>query len=72
LIACTLCQDCVKACPESPPAIQVSGEENTFIFNLESTSALPPERIMSEANKILDKQLKELEGEIKVKKSEKS
>jgi len=72
LIACTLCHDCVKACPEKPPAIQVSGEENAFIFNLESTSALSPERIMSEASKILDKHLKELEGEIKVKKSEKS
>jgi DNA-directed RNA polymerase subunit D len=72
LIACTLCHDCVKACPESPPAIEVPGEENAFIFNLESTSALPPERIMAEASKILDKQLKELEGEIKVKKSEKS
>jgi len=72
VIACTLCRDCVKACPESPPAIQVLGEENAFIFNIESTSALPPERIMAEASKILDTQLKELEGEIKVKKSEKS
>jgi len=72
LIACTLCQDCAEACPESPPAIRVSGEENAFIFNLESTSALPPERIMAEASKILDKHLKELEGEIKVRKSEKS
>jgi len=72
MIACTLCQDCVKACPESPPAIQVSGEENAFIFNLESTGTLAPERVLAEASKILDKQLKELEGEIKVKKSEKS
>lgn len=72
LIACTLCQDCVKACPESPPAIRVSGEENAFILNLESTGALPPERIIAEASRILDKHLKELEGEIKVKKSEKS
>jgi len=71
VVSCTLCQDCVKACPERPPAIQVSGEENAFIFNLESTSSLPPERIMVEASKILDKQLKELEGAIKVKKSEK-
>lgn len=72
LLACTLCQDCASACPENPPAIRVSGEENAFIFNLESTSALPPERIVVEASKILDKQLKELEGEIKVRKSEKS
>jgi len=72
LIACTLCQDCTNACPENPSAIQVSGEENTFIFNLESTNALPPERIMAEASRILEKHLKELEGEIKVRKSEKS
>jgi DNA-directed RNA polymerase subunit D len=72
LIACTLCQDCVEACPQNPPVIEVSEEENVFIFNLESTNALPPERIMTEAIKILDKQLKELESQIKVKKSEKT
>lgn len=70
LMACTLCQDCAEACPENPRAIEVSGEEDAFIFSLESTKALPPERIMTEAVKILDKQLKELEGQIKVKKSE--
>jgi DNA-directed RNA polymerase subunit D len=70
LMACTLCQDCAEACPEKPSAIEVSGEEDAFIFSLESTRALPPERIITEAVKILDKQLKELEGEIKVKKSE--
>jgi DNA-directed RNA polymerase subunit D len=70
LMACTLCQDCAEACPENPRAIEVSGEEDAFIFSLESTKALPPERIMAEAVKILDKQLKELEGQIKVKKSE--
>lgn len=72
LVACTLCQDCVEACPEAPPAVEVSGEEGAFILNLESTGALPPERIVAEASKILDKQLKELEDEIKVRKSEKS
>jgi DNA-directed RNA polymerase subunit D len=72
LTACTICQDCMNVCPESPPAVQVSGEENAFIFNLESTTALPPERIMAEASTILEKQLKELESEVKVKKSEKS
>jgi len=71
LISCTLCQDCVKACPETPAAIRAVGEDNAFVFSLESTSALPPERILTEANKILDKQLKELENEIKVEKSEK-
>ena len=72
LTACTLCQDCAEACPQSPKAIQVGWEENSFILSLESTGALQPERIMEEAVRILDKQLKEFEGQIKVKKSEES
>jgi len=70
LLACTMCQDCVEACPQNPKAIKVSWEENAFIFNLESTGSLPPQRIMIEAVKTLDKQLQELENLIKVKKSE--
>jgi len=72
LEACTLCKDCADTCPKDKKAISVSWEENTFIFNLESTGALPPERIMEEAIKILDKQLKEFESHIKVRKSEES
>ena len=71
LVSCTLCQDCAEACPKEPSAIEVTPEENKFIFNVESTEALPPQRIVEESLKILDKQLKELEAEIKVKKSEK-
>ena len=72
LMACTLCQDCVEACPQDPPVIDVSWEEGAFIFSLESTGALPSERTLSEAIKILDEQLKEFESQIKVKKREKS
>jgi len=46
LIACTLCQDCVDTCPLDQPAIEISWDENSFIFSLESTGALPPKRIM--------------------------
>ena len=70
--ACTLCKDRVAACRQNTSAISVSWEENAFIFNLESTDALPPERIMVEATKILEKQLKKLQRQIKVKKNEKS
>ena len=70
LMACTLCQDCAEACPENPCAITVSGEEDAYIFSLESTQALSAERILTEAVKTLDKQLKDLESQIKVKKSE--
>jgi DNA-directed RNA polymerase subunit D len=69
LMACTLCQDCAEACP-TPHAIEVSGEDNAFILNIESTGALPPERAVTEAVSLVDKQLKEIESQIKVKKSE--
>ncbi len=72
LMACILCQDCVDACPQNPPAIKISWEENTFIFSLESTGALTPKRIMTEAIKILDEKLKDLESQVKVKKREES
>jgi len=72
LIVCTLCQDCMDVCPQNPPAIDVSWDENTFIFNLESTGALPPKRIITEAIKILDKRLKEFIKHVKVKTREKS
>ena len=72
LMACTLCQDCFNACPQNPPAIEVNWEEDTFIFSLESTGALSTEKIMKEAIKILDEQLKQFESQIKVKKSEES
>lgn len=56
---CTLCQDCVDACKKTPKAVKVTWDENSFIFNLESTGALPPERILQEALNILDGKLKE-------------
>jgi DNA-directed RNA polymerase subunit D len=71
LMACTLCLDCVKACAQNPSPIEVTWEEDAVMFSLESTGTLPPERILSEAAKILEKQLKELAHQIKVKKSEK-
>lgn len=71
LMACTLCQDCVDVCPMDPPAIEVNWKEDTFIFNMESTGVLPPERIMNKAVKILNEQLKEFISQVKVKKSEK-
>lgn len=67
LMACTLCMDCVEACTQNPPSIEVGWEEDTFIFNIESTGALPPERILVEASRILEKQLKEFESQVKVK-----
>jgi len=64
LMACTLCQDCVDACPHDPSAINISWEDDAFIFTIESTNALAPERILAEAIKILQDQLNQLESQI--------
>jgi DNA-directed RNA polymerase subunit D len=67
LLACNLCMDCVEACPQNPPPIEVGWEKNAFIMNIESTGALSPERIIQEATKILDKQLKEFKKQVRAK-----
>jgi DNA-directed RNA polymerase subunit D len=66
LLSCTLCMDCVEACPKKEDGIKVEWEKNDFIMNIESTGALPPERILQEATKILGKQLNEFEEQLKV------
>jgi DNA-directed RNA polymerase subunit D len=66
LLQCTLCMDCVEACPKEPKGIKVDWEKNAFIMNIESTGGLPPERILREATKILDKQLIEFEEKLPV------
>jgi len=55
VIDCTVCKDCVDVCPKSPPAVEVSWDKDVFVFNVESTGALPVERIVLEALKIMDK-----------------
>ena len=65
VIECTLCRDCSDACPQDPSVVEVSWDENTFIFKIESTGALPVERIIVEAIKILDKKVKEFSIQIK-------
>jgi hypothetical protein len=57
--------DCVDACPQNPPAVEVSWDKNAFVFKVESTGALPAERIVIEAAKILDKKVKEFSDQLK-------
>jgi DNA-directed RNA polymerase subunit D len=66
LLACNLCMDCVDACPTEPKGIKVEWEKNAFIMNIESAGGLLPERILQEATKILEKQLKEFEEQLMV------
>jgi DNA-directed RNA polymerase subunit D len=58
-LACTLCMDCVeRATPvdaKKPFPVRIEGDENAFIFNIESTGCMPSRRIVTEASKILDK-----------------
>jgi len=58
-LACTMCMDCVeKAVPvdsKKAAPIKIEGDETSFIFYVESTGALQPRRIATEAGKILDR-----------------
>ena len=66
-IECTLCKDCMKVCHEDPPAIEVDGDQNSFIFYVESTGALPVERIIIEAFKIYEKKCSDFLDQLSVK-----
>ena len=50
LLACNLCMDCVDACPQKPSPLKVEWEKNAFVMNIESTGALPPERVLKRSN----------------------
>jgi len=63
-LACTLCMNCVeKAMPvdakKSFP-VKIEGDDTAYLFYVESTGALPPRRIVSEAAKVLDKKASSL------------
>jgi len=65
VIDCTLCEDCVDACLKNPSAVELTWDKNAFIFDIESTGALPVERLVTEAFSILDKKLKAFLGNLK-------
>jgi DNA-directed RNA polymerase subunit D len=64
-LECTLCMDCVDACPKDPKPVEITWDETTFIFKIESTGALPVERIVTEAVKILDKKIDGFSDQLK-------
>jgi len=57
--------DCVEACPKKPSPLKVEWETNAFVMNIESTGAIPPERVLKETAKLLGNQLNEFEEQIK-------
>jgi DNA-directed RNA polymerase subunit D len=58
-LACTLCMDCVEKAvpvdPKKPFPVKIDSDDSAFIFNVESTGAIPPKRIVDEAAKVLEK-----------------
>lgn len=64
LLACNLCMDCVEACPTDPKRVKVEWEKASFIMNIETNGGIPPERVLQEATKMLEKQLKEFKEQI--------
>lgn len=65
IINCTLCQDCVDACQKTPQAVKVAWDEHSFVFDIESSGALPPEKILYAALGILGGKLKGFRDEFK-------
>lgn len=50
---CTQCDECVKACPQDPPAAKLALSQNSVVFSIESTGAIPSGRILDEALTIM-------------------
>jgi len=72
IIDCTVCKDCVDVCPKSPPAIEVAWDKDVFVLDIESTGALPVERLVLESIKILDRKFESFLEQLAVKKDEAS
>jgi len=72
IIDCTVCKDCVDVCPKNPSAIEVSWDKDVFVLDIESSGALPVERLVYEAVKILDRKFESFLEQLAVKKDEAS
>lgn len=66
-VSCTLCYECVKACPQDPSAVEVSWDDTTLIFNLESLGGLPVRQILFKAAEVLKGKAEKVAGELTVK-----
>ncbi|KAI4307843.1 hypothetical protein L6164_030980 [Bauhinia variegata] len=52
--ACTLCRECIRGGKEWEDRVSLRRVKDHFIFTIESTGALPPEELFTEAVKILE------------------
>ena len=62
---CTMCMDCARNAGIPKGAIKVGGVPNKFIFFLESSGALPAERILLEGLKIFEEKVQLFGGLVK-------
>lgn len=60
VLNCSLCKACEEECKFD--AIHVGSDDTSFIFNIESTGALPPEEIVKKATGIFVKKVNELQS----------
>jgi len=60
---CNMCLQCVEVCPKN--AIKVVAEENSFIFNVETASGIPPEQLVLDAIDVLERKTKEFNKGLK-------
>ncbi len=56
-LKCTICGECVRQCPKESPALEISWDNTTFIFNIELTGVLPINIIVKEAVNILTRKI---------------
>ncbi len=59
---CDMCNMCVESCPKD--AIVVEQEKNAFVFTVETTGALAPEVVVTEAFRILENKTKDFHEQI--------
>ena len=64
VMECILCQDCEEVCPMKPSAINIAWSRDEFVLDVESTGALPAERILLEAINILNGKFEEFVREL--------
>ncbi|MBM1154479.1 DNA-directed RNA polymerase subunit D [archaeon] len=62
LLACTTCRDCMRECPMN--AIEVSWDDTSFVFTLETTGTLPPEEVLKDAIGALISKFEEFRKEL--------
>ena len=53
VLDCTLCKECIKICEDA--AVNLSWADDKFIFNVETSGAMPPEELIKQALQVLNK-----------------